>query len=292
MEYDGSLLLMLPSFRRCLEDDALHAMETAYGMRRPDPVAHAPTAPTTTTSKHLARYTSWKLDPTKIDALVQAETKGVAALARVTSTHCEPDGRAMELEFYASGKRGMLFVNKLRTALVKVQKLDGHGIEVIEKETKWLRIVNRISMGPRLLGAGDGYFMCEFLADGVDAVAFLQAPSTSRGDALWFLRSVLYQCYALDRLGINKAEMSHPMRHIIVVGARVVFVDFEKCTYGRQRRNVTQVCQFLSSPRIVAAVMAKGHSFALDKVRAATKAYKANPHSATLAAILHALHLA
>ncbi|KDO26888.1 hypothetical protein SPRG_07602 [Saprolegnia parasitica CBS 223.65] len=197
----------------------------------------------------------------------------------------------MELEFYASGKRGMLFVNKLRTALVKVQKLDGHGIEVIEKETKWLRIVNRVSIGPRLLGAGDGYLMCEFLADGVDVVAFLQRPSTSRADATWCLRSVLYQCYA-DRLGINKAEMSHPMRHIIVVGARVVFVDFEKCTYGRQRRNVTQVCQFLASPRIVSAVAAKGHSFALDKLRAATKAYKANPHSSTLAAILQALHLA
>ncbi|KDO26889.1 hypothetical protein SPRG_07603 [Saprolegnia parasitica CBS 223.65] len=58
MQHDGALLLMLPSFRRCLEDDQLHAMEMAYGMRRPG-----------------QRYTSWKLDPTKIDALVQAEQK-------------------------------------------------------------------------------------------------------------------------------------------------------------------------------------------------------------------------
>ncbi|OQS00712.1 hypothetical protein ACHHYP_02868 [Achlya hypogyna] len=293
--YDWAVLLMLPSFRACLEEDKLQCMDEAFGMVPPAPLPPPNTpdsAPAATeTSKHLERYTSWKLNPSKIQSLTHAESKGTQALARVAAEHTDADGRPLELEFYASGKRGMLFVDRARTRLVKVQKHDDHGVEVIEKESRWLAIVNRASLGPRLLGTGDGYLMCEFLADGLDAIAYLQHPHVTRAHVAWFLRSVMYQCFVLDTLGINKAEMTHPMRHIIVLGTRVVFVDFEKCTYGRQRRNVTQVCQFLSSPRIVAAMAKKGHGISVDKLRAASKAYKARPHASTLEPVFRALRL-
>ncbi|OQS04876.1 hypothetical protein THRCLA_02925 [Thraustotheca clavata] len=236
-------------------------------------------------SKHLERYQSWKLDSNKMKSLIQAESKGMEALERVK------EDENMQVEFYASGKRGMLFVNQEKTKLIKVQKFNDHGVQVIEKECKWLEIVNRMDIGPRLLKSGNGYLMCEFLVGGLDAIAFLKHPNVTRSHVVWFLKNILYQCFTLDVFGINKAEMTHPMRHIIVHNGRVVFVDFEKCTYGQQRRNVTQICQFLASPRVVAAVTAKGHSMAIDKLRLATKQYKMKPNSKTFDTILQTLRL-
>jgi predicted Ser/Thr protein kinase len=42
--------------------------------------------------------------------------------------------------------------------------------------------------------------------------------------------------------------MTHPMRHIIVYQSRIVFLDFEKCSWASATpRNVTQVCQVRQS---------------------------------------------
>lgn len=68
----------------------------------------------------------------------------------------------------------------------------------------------------------------------------------------------------MDLMGINKEEMTHPHRHIIIhtrATTRVesvllpdatppplrewkcTFVDFEKCVYTKKPKNVTQLCQ-------------------------------------------------
>lgn len=66
---------------------------------------------------------------------------------------------------------------------------------------------------------------------------------------------MLCQCFALDLMGVNKEEMTHPHRHIIVhrstqqqqgpVRWRCTFVDFEKCSSTKKPKNVTQLCQVL-----------------------------------------------
>lgn len=53
----------------------------------------------------------------------------------------------------------------------------------------------------------------------------------------------------MDRMGVNKEEMTHPHRHIIVSRKRggsdwrCTFVDFEKCQHSKKPKNVTQLCQ-------------------------------------------------
>lgn len=70
----------------------------------------------------------------------------------------------------------------------------------------------------------------------------------------------MIKCFAMDLMGINKEEMTHPHRHIIIhtratVSAseplptgtvrewKCTFVDFEKCVYTKKPKNVTQLCQ-------------------------------------------------
>jgi len=141
----------------------------------------------------------------------------------------------------------------------------------------------------------------EFLAQD-DAVA-------TPANAKWVVREMLCQCFALDLMGVNKEEMTHPHRHIIVHRStqrwRCTFVDFEKCASTKKPKNVTQLCQvssppslsshaltssscvsqFLSSPRMVALLAAKRVKVDVPKLRQCTKRYKQSVSAQTFAAI-------
>ena len=52
-------------------------------------------------------------------------------------------------------------------------------------------------------------------------------------------------CRTLDKLHINKKEMNHPDRHILISN-RVVFIDFERATIKKRPSNVTQFVVYLN----------------------------------------------
>ena len=60
------------------------------------------------------------------------------------------------------------------------------------------------------------------------------------------LKDVLRQCFILDKLKINKLEMHHPVKHIII-DKKPVLIDFERSYYTENPKNVSQFCQFLMS---------------------------------------------
>ena len=61
-------------------------------------------------------------------------------------------------------------------------------------------------------------------------------------------RSVIEQClnccFILDMLGIEKQEMNHPDKHIIIAD-RVYFIDFERGRFKNKPSNLAQFCVYL-----------------------------------------------
>ncbi len=57
---------------------------------------------------------------------------------------------------------------------------------------------------------------------------------------------ILDVCRTLDLLGIQKGEMNHPDRHIIL-SERIVFVDFERSVFKNRPSNLTQFSVYLNS---------------------------------------------
>ncbi len=51
-------------------------------------------------------------------------------------------------------------------------------------------------------------------------------------------------CYLLDKLGLQKEEMNHPDKHILI-SDRVYFIDFERGRFKRNPSNLTQFCAYL-----------------------------------------------
>ena len=63
------------------------------------------------------------------------------------------------------------------------------------------------------------------------------------------LIDILKQCKVLDKLKVNKLEMHNPYKHIII-GKKIVMIDFERCYKTLKPKNVSQFCQFLISRNI------------------------------------------
>ena len=91
------------------------------------------------------------------------------------------------------------------------------------------------------------------------------------------LRAVFDQMFILDSLGINKEEMHHPYKHILITKSKKpVLLDFERANNTEKPSNVTQFCQCITSTNFNSLLKAKGLKINIRKVRAAAKKYKHN----------------
>ena len=174
---------------------------------------------------------------------------------------------------------------------------------VASVEAGWLRLVNALGIGPRLV-ATDGHALVMEWAAGTMALEWLRAPGTTAAQARWLVREALAQCRRLDAAAVNKQEMTHPERHLIIVpaaaglqeeqeeqegggaGLRLVMIDFERCGRTAKPKNTTQVAQFLGSKGVRALLCAKGLAPPdVTELRRATQAYKQAPPAQAQAAL-------
>ncbi|KAG3112547.1 hypothetical protein PI124_g8696 [Phytophthora idaei] len=247
-------------------------------------------------STHLERWKKWKLEGDKIDQLTST------AGTEVDEALKELEASVANLRFFARGKRGVLYAGEMRSShepVVAKLAADATSARSVTLEARWLRVVNRMGIGARLVEAGKGWFLCERL-EGKNVVEFLGEGDevTTPANAMWVVREMLCQCFAIDLMGVNKEEMTHPHRHIIVhrstqqpVRWRCTFVDFEKCSSTKKPKNVTQLCQFLSSPRMVALLASKRVKVDVPKLRQCTKRYKQNISTKTFGDIMRVFGL-
>ncbi|ETI54606.1 hypothetical protein, variant [Phytophthora nicotianae CJ01A1] len=150
-------------------------------------------------SAHLERWKKWKLEGDKIDQLTSTTgTEADAALKELETS-------VASLRFFARGKRGVLYAGEMRTTMEPVvAKLaaDATSAGSVTLEARWLRVVNRMGIGAKLMDAGKGWFLCERL-EGKNVVEFLVEGDevTTPANALWVVREMLCQvCVYCDRL--------------------------------------------------------------------------------------------
>jgi predicted Ser/Thr protein kinase len=94
----------------------------------------------------------------------------------------------------------------------------------------------------------------------------------------------------MDVLGINKEEMHHPFKHIIVRDEKPVLIDFERCHYTEKQQNVTQFVQYLTSKKIQEAFEKKHILIDKEKILSLVQAYKKKVDKAALDKIIGTIH--
>ncbi|MBI4439047.1 methyltransferase [Candidatus Woesearchaeota archaeon] len=181
---------------------------------------------------------------------------------------------ASAVRLFARGKRGVVYtaVYRKRKVAVKAERPDSKAKGRVSNEAAWLRRLNRKGIGPELVFAGNGFFAYRFV-EGQYICDFLQACSAEA--AVKVVKEVLRQCLLMDRMGVGKEEMHHPLKHIIVIkSGKPVMIDFERCHITVKPKNTTQFLQFLSSGRVSGLLKKKGIHAEPEKLRELARDYR------------------
>ncbi len=145
------------------------------------------------------------------------------------------------LEFLAKGKRSNVYLGKLNRKKVAVKVSKRAGIEA-----RWLKILNKKGIGPKLIKAERERIIYNFI-EGKRIGDCLKNKNAKE-----IIKEVLRQCRILDKLKINKKELTNPYKHILVNKNKVVMIDFERCHEVKKGKNVTQFCEYLMRNKIIA----------------------------------------
>ena len=145
------------------------------------------------------------------------------------------------MELFAKGKRSFIYTFVIDGKKIAM-KVDNGKVKNTKNEVKWLQLLNKHKIGPKLLKHNKGYFIYKF----IEGKQFIDCKKTKP-----LIKNVLKQCRTLDKLKINKLEFTRPLKHVVVKNNKVTLIDFERCYKTDNPKNVTQFCQYLISNKLI-----------------------------------------
>lgn len=181
-----------------------------------------------------------------------------------------------DVKKFTKGKRGVIYTGKYKNknVAIKIQRPDVE-VRSLQNEIRILKKIKNHGIGPKLIFAGDDFFVYEFV-EGEFIEEFVENEK-NKTKIKNVLRNVMLQCRKLDKLKMNKEEMHHPYKHVIVAKEdRPVLVDFERCKETWDAKNVTQFCQYLISGKMSYLLKKKGILIDRMKMIELDKKYKKN----------------
>ena len=193
-----------------------------------------------------------------------------------------------EAKYFTHGHRGVLFRGMLhgKNVVIKAENPSSTAINRVKNETRWLKILNRHGIGPKLLKESPEFFVYGYI-EGEFIEPFIK--KSSRATIKKILLDLFRQMYILDRLNADKEEMHHPHKHVIISKKKPVLVDFERMHKVHSPKNATQFCQYLLSSHLTEILAEK--KIYIDKMKfiALAKAYKRNMATSSLKKITDAI---
>ena len=179
------------------------------------------------------------------------------------------------LQYLDKGKRSLVFVGMLKNqcVAVKVYKTSDATTRA-KKEAFFIKLLNRKNIGPKLLSSQDDSIVYNF----IQGERFSNWVNSASKEAIIFvLKKIMLQCFQLDLLKINKLEFHNPKKHILIdKNNSPVFIDFERCYFTKNPKNLTQFCQFLTSPFMQSILIKKNINVDKKVLIKNLKLYKKN----------------
>lgn len=146
-------------------------------------------------------------------------------------------------KYFDRGKRSLIYKFKKnnKTYIIKSKNPNSKAINRLQNEAKYLTLLNKYSIGPKLIESGKDYIVYEFVKG-----KFIKDVKLTK----YIIKEVLTQCRTLDKLKINKKEMHHPLKHVLIDKKEITMIDFERCYKTEKPKNVTQFLDYLLTNKI------------------------------------------
>jgi len=175
--------------------------------------------------------------------------------------------------YFSKGKRSTVYLTNLnnKKIVIKVYKQSKELKNLALKEAKNLILLNKKNIGPRLIYYDNKKIVYYFI-EGLNILDYFN--SSKKSDIKKAIINSLNICFTLDKLNINKKEMTHPLKHILIKKNKVNFIDFERASITKNPKNTSQFYNFLTSNRVKDILDKKG--IKLNKSLELIKMYKLN----------------
>ncbi len=182
------------------------------------------------------------------------------------------------------GHRGLIYTSDFnnKKVTIKVKNPESKAVGRIKNEAKYLKLLNKHKIGPKLLFYSDDFFVYEFIK-GEFIEDFIK--KSNNNNIIKMLKIIFNQMFVLDNLKINKEEMHHPVKHVIVSKNKPVLIDFERCHKTIKPHNVTQFCQYII--KISKLLDKKNIKINKNKIIELSKIYKKDMNKKNLRGILN-----
>ncbi len=175
--------------------------------------------------------------------------------------------------YFSKGKRSTVYITNLKNKkiAIKVYKQSRDLENLALKEAKNLIFLNKKNIGPKLIYYDDKKIVYNFI-EGNQILDYFN--SSKKHDIKNAIIKSLSICFTLDKLNINKKEMTHPLKHILIKKNKVNFIDFERAHITKNPKNTSQFYNFLTSKRVKEILNKKG--IKINKNIKLIKNYKLN----------------
>tara|TARA_B100001971_G_scaffold211185_1_gene238422 strand:+ start:541 stop:1764 length:1224 start_codon:yes stop_codon:yes gene_type:complete len=180
------------------------------------------------------------------------------------------------IKYFAKGKRGFVFKGEFKNKIVgiKIKNPESKAILRTNNEINFLKILNKKNIGPKLLFSGEDFLVYEFVK-GPNIGELFSYERLEPKLIKKTLVETMQQMYEMDKMKINKEEMSHPHKHIIIDNKyEPVLIDFERAHYTIKPSNVTQFSDFLISKHVLTVLKKNNIKINKNKIISLAKKYK------------------
>jgi predicted Ser/Thr protein kinase len=178
--------------------------------------------------------------------------------------------------YFSQGKRGLIYVSFFdeKKFVIKSKNPKSTSSNVILREYDNNLFLNNLGVGPKVFFYDEELdFVVREFVDGVNFFEWVKTLESKIKLKKFFL-NLLDQCRKMDVANLNKLEMNHPHKDLLVVDDLPVIIDFERCKRTLRPKNVTQLCQFFVSGNVEVVLKSFGCSFNDEKILSLAENYK------------------
>ena len=163
-------------------------------------------------------------------------------------------------KYFSKGKRGLIYISEYQDKkfTIKTKNPESFANNTILREYENNKALNYYGVGPKIhyYNEKEDYIIRDFV-DGEPFFLWLEK-TNNKQKILNVILDLIEQCKRMDDAMINKLEMNHPHKDLLIEYDKPVIIDFERCKKTIKPKNITQLCQFISSSTMNLELRKKG----------------------------------
>ena len=198
------------------------------------------------------------------------------------------------LNILGKGYVGVVVLSRIKNKLVavKIRRTDASRINMV-KEAKFLKIANKVGVGPLLLAMSKNFIIMEYL-DGKKISEWVNELKSKQDIKLLksIMQKILEDCYSLDVIGLDHGELSTISKHVVIGKSKTTIIDYESASTQRRVSNVTSATQAICIGSGISKIVRKIYRMpSKNKIIKILRSYKQEQNRQNFEKILEILKL-